>query len=93
VTTSVTETAVAEVRARTGRAAVFLSPLMRALIDFFQAGVGANLEILEGASRGELADSAVDPTAAMSWAAGSGAGRDSLASIIHARTRGSTASI
>jgi len=93
VTTSVMETAVAEVRARTGRTAVFLSPLMRALIEFFQARVGANLEILEGASWEEPADSAVDPTAATSWTAGSGTGRDSLASIVHARTRGSTASV
>jgi len=92
-TTSVTETAVAEVRARTGRAVVFLSPLMRVLIDFFQVGVGVNRGVLEDASREELTDSAVDPTAATSWTAESGAGRDSLASIVHAWTRGSTASI
>lgn len=73
-TISVTETTVAEVKARTGRTAVFLSPLMRALIDFFQAGVGVNLEILEDASREGPTDSAVDPTAATSWAAESGAG-------------------
>ena len=64
--TSVTETAVIEVTARTGRAVVFLSPLMKALIDFFQAGVGANREVLEVASWEEPTDSAVDPTAATS---------------------------
>ena len=83
----------AEVRARTGRAPVFLSPLMRALIYFFQAGVGVNRGVLEVASREEVTDSAVDPTAATSWMAESRAERDSLASIVHARTRGSTASM
>jgi len=91
--TSVTETAVIEVTARTGRAVVFLSPLMKALIDFFQAGVGANREVLEVASWEEPTDSAVDPTAATSWTTESGAERDSLASIVHTSTRGSTASI
>ena len=87
------ETAVAEVRARAVPAAVFLSPLMRALIDFFQAGVSISRGILEDASREEPTDFAVDSTAPTSRAVEVKAGGDSPALIVHAWTRGSTTSV
>jgi len=92
-TPSADEIAVVEVRARAVRAIVFLSPLMRALIDFFQAGVSVNRGILEDASREEPTDFAVDSTAPTSRAVEVKAGGDSPASTVHAWTRGSTMSV
>ena len=88
--TSAGETTTAEVGVRTGRAAVFilLSPLISALMDLFQIGVGANRGVLEGAPWGGPTDSNVDSATSTSWVVE--AGDVSSASIVHARTRGST---
>jgi len=83
----------AEVRARARRVAWFLSPLTRALIVFFQAGVGAGLGILsEDAAREGPTDSAVDSAVLMSRVVEVKTAEVSSALIVHAQTRGSTTS-
>ena len=89
--TLVGETTMGEVGVRTGRAAVFglLSPLISALMDLFQARVGANRGVLEDAPWGGPTDSNVDLATSASWLVEE-AGDVSSTSTVHARTRGST---
>ena len=84
---TVASVGIADVRAMAGRVAFLPFPLRRALMVFFQAGLGASLEILaEGAGKGEredFVDSTRGLTVSVSWVVVEVSGVSSV-SIVHA---------